>query len=149
MPGSPHREVTSQEAETRETAGQQATGPQAEARDPAVRKSSVAGSDSTAVIVWVTAPAEVSAGLASAIIEKRIAACVQVVPGISSYFWWDNQVQQEGEHLLLIKTMRSSVAALKSLVTALHPYEVPELLVTAVQDGLDPYLAWIQETIAR
>ncbi|WP_041397347.1 divalent-cation tolerance protein CutA [Spirochaeta africana] len=109
----------------------------------------MAGSDSTAVIVWVTAPAEVSAGLASAIIEKRIAACVQVVPGISSYFWWDNQVQQEGEHLLLIKTMRSSVAALKSLVTALHPYEVPELLVTAVQDGLDPYLAWIQETIAR
>lgn len=98
----------------------------------------------TALIAHCTCPdADSAARIARALVEERLAACVQVVPGLVSTYRWDGAVRQAAEVLLLIKTTRERFEALKSRLPALHPYESPELVATDVVDGLPAYLAWV------
>jgi periplasmic divalent cation tolerance protein len=97
-----------------------------------------------ALVVLVTAPtAERAAELARALVEERLAACGNVVPGIRSIYRWEGKVQDEAEALLVLKTTRARFDALRARVLALHPYEVPEVIALAVDAGSAPYLAWI------
>ncbi len=99
-----------------------------------------------ALIVHCSCPdAETAERIARALVEERLAACVQSLGDVRSTYRWDGEVRTEGEVLLLAKTTRAQLEALKARVNALHPYEVPELLALEVVDGLAPYLAWIDE----
>jgi len=98
----------------------------------------------TVVVVLVTAPtADSAAEIARALVEEGLAACGNVVPAIRSIYRWAGEVQDEAEALLVLKTERRLVPALKERLPALHPYQVPELLVLGVEDGLAAYLEWI------
>jgi periplasmic divalent cation tolerance protein len=100
-------------------------------------------------VVLVTAPdAEVGTRLARAVVEERLAACVNLVPGVRSIYRWAGAVQEDDEVLLVIKTREDRVAALSRRVHELHPYELPELIAVAVLGGSERYLAWLREEAA-
>lgn len=85
--------------------------------------------------------------IARALVERRLAACVNVVPGLVSIYRWKGSVERDEERLLVVKTRAEKVEALREALVALHPYEVPELLVLPVEGGHAPYLAWIAESV--
>jgi periplasmic divalent cation tolerance protein len=97
-----------------------------------------------ALVVLVTAPtAERAAEIARAVVEERLAACGNVLPAIRSIYRWQGEVHDEPEALLVLKTSRARLDALRARVLALHPYEVPEVLALPVEAGAAAYLAWI------
>jgi periplasmic divalent cation tolerance protein len=103
-------------------------------------------SPADALVVLVTAPsAEVAAALARALVEARLAACGNVVPGLRSIYRWQGEVHDEPEVLLILKTTRGRLEALRDEVLRRHPYQVPEVLALPVEGGSAKYLAWIAE----
>jgi periplasmic divalent cation tolerance protein len=97
------------------------------------------------LVVLVTAPsAETAAGIARALVEERLAACGNVVPGLRSLYRWEGKVHDDAEALLILKTTRSRFPALRDRVLALHPYEAPEVLALPVEEGSEKYLAWVR-----
>ncbi|HZM52800.1 MAG TPA: divalent-cation tolerance protein CutA [Vicinamibacteria bacterium] len=85
--------------------------------------------------------------IARALVEERLAACVNVVPGVVSIYRWKGKVEQEAELLLVIKTLAPRVEALKARLLELHPYELPEVVVLPIGGGHAPYLAWIEDQV--
>ena len=83
--------------------------------------------------------------IARALVERGLAACVNVVPGVVSVYRWKGQVEREDELLLVIKTRAERFPALREALVGLHPYEVPELIALPIQAGHAPYLAWLDE----
>jgi periplasmic divalent cation tolerance protein len=81
--------------------------------------------------------------LAGALIEQRVAACVNILAPCQSVYRWENKVQQEQEHPLLIKTTTERYAALEAAIRAGHPYELPEIIAVPIEHGLPAYLAWV------
>ena len=99
-------------------------------------------------LVLTTFPADGDAeGFARALVEERLAACVNVLPPMQSVYRWKGEVEAATERQLLIKTKAANVAALEERVTALHPYDVPEFLVLPIEAGSAAYLAWLQESV--
>jgi periplasmic divalent cation tolerance protein len=97
-----------------------------------------------ALVVLVTTPTpERAAEIARAVVEERLAACGNVVPGLRSIYRWEGKVQEDAEALLVLKTTRARFEALRDRVLALHPYQVPEVLAVPVEGGSAAYLAWI------
>ncbi len=86
--------------------------------------------------------------LARALVEERLAACVNILPILSSIYRWQGKIEREGELLLVIKTRRERFEALKAAIVARHPYEVPEIIALPIEAGHAPYLAWIDECTA-
>jgi periplasmic divalent cation tolerance protein len=102
----------------------------------------------TAVVVLVTAPsADSAAEIARALVEEGLAACGNVIPGIRSIYRWEGEIHDDAEAMLVLKTERRLVPALKARLQELHPYQVPELLVLPVEDGLAPYLEWLSASL--
>ena len=101
------------------------------------------GSSPVRVAISTAPDADTGARIAQALVEERLAACVNVVPGIRSIYRWQGAIEDEQEVLLVIKTHAERVAALAERLCALHPYEVPELLAFPVETGLAPYLQWL------
>ena len=96
------------------------------------------------LVVMVTAPtAERAAELARTLVEERLAACGNVLPGLRSIYRWEGKVVEEPEVLLVLKTTRGRFDALRDRVLALHPYQVPEILALPVEAGSAAYLAWV------
>jgi periplasmic divalent cation tolerance protein len=96
------------------------------------------------LVVLVTAPSpEKAAELARRLVEERLAACGNVLPGLRSIYRWEGKVQDESEALLVLKTTRDRFEALRDRVLALHPYQVPEVLALPVEAGSEQYLAWV------
>jgi periplasmic divalent cation tolerance protein len=100
------------------------------------------------VVLCTVGGAEDAERLARALVERRLAACVNVVPGVVSVYRWREQVEREEERLLVIKTGASRFAALKAAILELHPYELPEVIALSVAAGHAPYLAWLAEGVA-
>jgi len=95
-------------------------------------------------VVFVTAPnVETAEVLAREMVEERLAACGNVIPGLVSLFWWEDEVQREKEALVILKTVSEALPSLEERVTDLHPYEVPEILVLPVDAAYAPYARWI------
>ncbi len=84
--------------------------------------------------------------LARALVERRLAACVNVVPGVVSLYRWKGRVERDEERLLVIKTRAERFEELRDALVALHPYELPELIALPVSAGHEPYLAWLSES---
>jgi len=100
------------------------------------------------VVAFSTVAQEADAQrLARAFVEQRLAACVNIVPGLTSVYRFQGQIESEREHLLIIKTRADRVEALRTALVSQHPYEVPELVVLGIETGHAPYLAWIDECL--
>ncbi|KAF3326488.1 protein CutA 1 [Carex littledalei] len=82
--------------------------------------------------------------LADSIIKERLAACVNIVPGIESVYWWEGKVQTDSEELLIIKTRESLLPVLTEHVKANHEYDVPEVIAMPITGGNTKYLEWIK-----
>ena len=92
--------------------------------------------------------AEDAERIARALVERRLAACVNVVPGVVSTYRWRGEVCRDEERLLVVKTRAERLEALREALVGLHPYEVPELVVLPVTAGHAPYLAWLDESVS-
>jgi periplasmic divalent cation tolerance protein len=100
-------------------------------------------------VILITAPDEDTAsGLARGLVEERLAACVNLVPGLRSIYRWQGAIEDEAEWLLIAKTTEARVEALRAHVVAHHPYEVPEVVALPVLAGHAPYLDWVVAQVA-
>ena len=81
--------------------------------------------------------------IADALVGQRLAACVNILPGVGSVYRWQGAIERADEVLLLIKTTRERYPALEAALTAVHPYELPELVAVEAAAGLPGYLAWV------
>lgn len=96
-------------------------------------------------VILITAPdADTAASLARALIDEQLAACVNVVPGVRSFYRWEGRVEDDAEVLLIVKTSADRTAALADRVKALHPYDVPEVVALDVAEGSADYLDWVR-----
>lgn len=97
-------------------------------------------------IAFCTAEDEASASkLAQGLLTARLAACVNLLPGVRSHYWWQGKLESSTEVLMVIKTTADRVDALKAFVSEHHSYDTPEFLVLPVSDGLERYLAWMEK----
>lgn len=95
-------------------------------------------------VVLITAPdGDAAVGLARQLVDERLAACVNVVPGVRSVYRWEGEVQEDPEALLVAKTRASLVPELERRLAHLHPYDVPECVTLAPEQVEARYLAWL------
>ena len=87
------------------------------------------------------------AALARELVEERLAACVNIIPRIESVYRWQGRIETDSEQLLLIKTTRERLDALRARLMARHPYEVPEFVVIEPDEVGEPYRAWLVESL--
>ena len=106
-------------------------------------------SDPEVRIALITAPdAETGARIARALVEERLVACVNLVPGIRSIYRWEGAVEEEAEVLLVVKTRSDRALDLVDRVVELHPYELPEVVMLPAVGGNPPYLEWVRHEAA-
>ena len=96
-------------------------------------------------VILMTAPADAALTLARSLVDERLAACVNLLPGMRSVYRWEGAVEEATETLMILKTAPGRVDALQERMVALHPYDVPEFLVLPVETGLPEYLAWVRD----
>jgi len=100
------------------------------------------------IVVLTGCAAEADAErMARALVDGRLAACVNVVPGVRSFYHWKGATESTQEYLLIIKTSRDLFGALRAEMEKLHPYELPELLALPVVAGAENYLSWLQSNL--
>jgi periplasmic divalent cation tolerance protein len=90
---------------------------------------------------------ETAEHLAGQLVERRLAACVNIVGPIRSVYRWKQEIHNEQEYLLMIKTTAEHVADLATAFKELHPYELPECVEIAIESGSDAYLAWLMAEV--
>jgi periplasmic divalent cation tolerance protein len=100
------------------------------------------------VVCLVTAPPDGALRIAQALVERELAACVNIVGSVGSVYRWKGAVEHDEESLLVIKTTRDAVPALDDALGELHPYDTFELVALAVAGGSADYLDWIGESVA-
>jgi periplasmic divalent cation tolerance protein len=93
--------------------------------------------------------AEDAERIARALVERGLAACVNVVPGVVSVYRWKGAVERGEELLLVIKTRAERLGALRDALVELHPYELPELIAVPITAGYEPYLDWLDASSRR
>lgn len=119
---------------------------------PLGRSSGRAEGDPDLVLVLCNAPPDKAEAIGRAVVEKHLAACVNVVPGIVSLYWWQGKLERDAESTLWIKTRRDRVADLTRAIQAVHPYSVPEVIAVAIEPELGnaAYHEWVRiESEAR
>ncbi|MCH7825901.1 MAG: divalent-cation tolerance protein CutA [Acidobacteria bacterium] len=100
------------------------------------------------MVVLSTAPDEVvGSRIAAALVERRLAACVNIVSGVRSLYWWEGKVRDDAEVLLICKTDDSHLGELTAVLEELHPYDCPEVVALPVTGGSTAYLRWIGESL--
>ena len=105
------------------------------------------GSGEALVALATAASEEEGKRIAHALVSERLAACVNVVPRITSVYTWKGAVEESSEVMLVVKTTQAAFARMKARLVELHSYDVPECIALRVLDGHAPYLAWIQESV--
>jgi len=100
------------------------------------------------LLVLNTCPDAITAKrIANELVANKLAACVQIIPGIQSFFRWEGKVDSAEEQLLLIKTNTDRYQELEDKIKALHPYELPEIVAVSINTGFTDYLSWINDCI--
>jgi len=99
---------------------------------------------SNIIIVLVTAPSKKEATeIARAMVQEKLAACVSILPAVTSIFRWQGKVQRSRETLMILKTTSTRYLALQRAICSMHSYEVPEVIAIGVDRGLPQYVAWV------
>jgi periplasmic divalent cation tolerance protein len=100
------------------------------------------------IVVFSACDSEEQAGkIARALVEQRLAACVNIVPGARSVYRWKGEIEDAAEWMLIIKSRRDLMDKLRAMIGNLHTYEVPELVAVPVVDGSESYLAWLDREL--
>ena len=100
------------------------------------------------VVCMITMPdAEQGKELARKLLNEKLVACVNVIPAVTSLYWWEGKISEDPESLLILKTTQHKVEALIKAVKAHHPYSVPEVISMAIDQGNPDYLQWIDESL--
>ncbi len=100
------------------------------------------------VVLTTVGQKDVADKLATQLVERRLAACVNIVGPIRSVYRWRHKIQNEAEYLLIIKTTASHAAQLQSAFKVLHPYELPECVQLSIEAGSEDYLAWLAAEVS-
>ncbi len=99
------------------------------------------------LVVLVTCPnRRVGETIGRTLVQERLAACANVIPGLASIYRWEGKICKDAEILLMIKTRRTRLPALFRRVKGLHPYSVPEIIALPLAAGWAPYLTWVRES---
>ena len=100
-------------------------------------------------IIFCTCPnRETAEKIAQSLVESNLAACVNILPSITSVYRWQGSIEMEPELLLLIKTRADCYATVEERIKSLHPYELPEIIAVSLDRGLPDYLKWIDTCLA-
>jgi len=100
------------------------------------------------IVIFVTVGNSKDAALlAKSLVEKRLAACVNLLPGVASWYWWEGKVTEDQEVLLMMKTSRDHFPALEKEILRVHSYAVPEVIALPIVEGSKNYLNWIEESL--
>jgi len=98
------------------------------------------------ILVYITCPTRKSAEeLAQSLLDKRLIACANIIPGLVSFYYWQGNIESDNEVLMLLKTRAELFDSLCSVVTHEHPYDVPEIIATPIVKGSAEYLDWIRK----
>jgi periplasmic divalent cation tolerance protein len=99
------------------------------------------------IVILITAAAAEEAGtIAKALVQEHLAACVNIIPGVRSFFFWEGRTQEAQEALLVCKSRLPLMGKVMERVKALHSYSVPEIIALPVAAGLESYLAWVRDS---
>lgn len=100
------------------------------------------------LVVFSTAPDEdVASNIAAELVERKLAACVNILGSIHSVYWWEGQVQNDPEVLMIVKTDADHLEELTGAILELHPYDTPEVVALPIVGGAPAYLAWIKDSL--
>ena len=99
------------------------------------------------VVALTTCPMEISEELARTLVEKRACACVNIIPKVTSIYHWKDEIVEDSESLLIMKTEAKHIEKLWEALKEKHPYEVPEYVVLPIEWGSKDYLAWISQNV--
>lgn len=106
--------------------------------------------ESDYLIILITAPDRViGREIATHLVDAQLAACVNLLPGVTSFYRWEGKLNEDEEVLLIGKTRRECFGRLQKAVQTIHPYQVPEIVAVPLIDGLEAYLRWIDESVSR
>ena len=95
-------------------------------------------------IVLTTCPdSQCAERIANALVSEQLAACVNIVPTVTSVYRWKGKLLNDKEHLLIIKSSAHRYRAIEKQILALHPYELPEVIAVPITNGLNDYLSWL------
>ena len=101
------------------------------------------------VVLVTTGSSEEARRIAHELVNQRKAACVNIVPGVSSLFWWQGNIESAQEHLLIVKTRAALLSEVITLVRQVHSYAVPEIIALPVIGGNQDYLDWLDRELAQ
>ena len=100
------------------------------------------------ILVLSACDSEQSAkSMARELLEARVAACVNIVPGVQSLYWWQGKIEEAGEWILLIKSSRPLFDKLREHLARIHSYQTPEIIALPIVDGSAPYLEWVEREL--
>ncbi|XP_054140337.1 protein CutA homolog [Melozone crissalis] len=101
-------------------------------------------------VVFVTCLNEhIARDIARAIMDRRLAACVNILPKSSALYFWKGELEESTEILLLVKTRTSKIGELSNYVRSIHPFEIPEIISLPIEQGNPAYLRWMEENVPR
>lgn len=99
-------------------------------------------------LIYCTCPdMETAERIAGHLITEKLAACVNILPGVHSVYAWQGQIEAAREHLLLIKSPQARYDAIEAAIKTLHPYQLPEIIAVAIERGSAEYLNWIDSCL--
>lgn len=99
------------------------------------------------IVLTNTGSQEEARKIAQALLNRKLAACVNIIPGVESTYWWKGKIETAPEWTLLIKTVRGNFDAICTAIRELHSYDLPECIAIRIDDGSEQYLNWITESV--
>lgn len=103
--------------------------------------------DDLQVVLCTVPDQETAENIAGTLVNERLAACVNIVPGVTSVYRWKDALEKEQELLLLIKTSQTAWPLLEKRILGLHPYELPEIIAVPVNNGQADYITWLRNSL--
>ncbi len=100
-------------------------------------------------LIMATAPEADARAIGEALLEARLVACVNAIPGVKSRYWWKGKLEEADEVVLLMKTTDELADAAVAKLVEVHPYEVPEAIVVDIEGGHAPYFDWVEQVTRR
>jgi periplasmic divalent cation tolerance protein len=104
--------------------------------------------DNEYLVIFCTVPDEdIARKISNDLVNEKLAACCNIVRGIRSIYTWKNQICDDSEQLLIIKTKKNAYKKLEDKINNIHPYDVPEIIAISIDKGSEKYLKWINENV--